>query len=68
MSSGEQRLKGGAWYLEVLGSPGRHDLFNHFRLKFFYKRTYTDNDEYVAGIEPATARYAEIGITPKPIS
>ena len=25
------------------------------------KRTYTDNDEYMVGIKPATARYAEIG-------
>ena len=32
------------------------------------KHTYTENNEYMVGIEPATARYAEIGITSKPIS
>ena len=32
------------------------------------KRTYTDNDEYVTGIKPATARNVEIGTTLKPIS
>ena len=32
------------------------------------KHTYTDDNEYVAGIKPTMARYAEIGITPKLIS
>ena len=32
------------------------------------KHTYTDDDEYVAGIKPAMARYAVIGTTLKPIS
>ena len=32
------------------------------------KHTYADDDEYVAGIKPAMARYAVIGTTLKPIS
>ena len=32
------------------------------------KHTYTDDNEYVAGIKPTMARYAEIGITSKQIS